>query len=712
MNIIFEEVGWINFLSYGNYETKVNLNSSTVNLFVGTNGAGKSVFSDALCFVLFGKAYRKINKGDLVNRFNKKNCQTWCNFKKGNDQYKVIRTIKPDSFKIYRNGEEQDQIDMRVQQEYFEKHILGFDYNVFSQLVLLGTSYHTPYMRLKADQKRDMLEQLFDLEILVKMKEINKEQAKKKKIELSTKESEKEMASTLYDRINEEIQRIKQVNKENLKKYEDERMRIDIYEKESKEKINILIKESDVKISELEKKLKAMPSNTENEAELLDIKKKLDKVEDDVNSLKLEILNLEQFQKRLDEIKEKQIQANSKSQKEKSDIEHASEREIMQCDNEILSIEKEIRKLKNQITYLQNNESCEYCGNKTTEKQRDEKIETFESYITDHLQTIEVFKTRKIEATIRLNNELEAVEKSHSTVVESLTNEKNVILEEVTTEKKRIESANEKIEQKKSEYFKTIKQFKEDITKLQLKIREVETIKNSVETDIRSEKQNNQNLLDKLSSIGNEVEKARQAADNLKNIISYEKQLEELKTKAEELDKIDKGMVTLKLSLMYMDWADKLLSESGIRTSIIGKYLEMLNKATEQWLSFFNAQYHIEFNEKMETSIYIRKGEYIDYESFSGGERQRIDMAIMFTFMTFSKMKSGVSINTMLFDEVLDSSLDEVGIDDLFTALDRMAKNGSTINIISHRPTNLDRFQNIYKVFKTNNLLSKITKEA
>ena len=174
--IIFETVRWKNFLSTGNNFTEINLNKSPNTLIIGNNGAGKSTILDALCFGLFGKPFRKINKPQLLNSINQQQCVVEIEFTIGQKKYKVIRGIKPNVFEVYCNGVLADQ-DSKAKdyQDYLEKFILKINYKSFTQVVILGSASFIPFMQLSPADRRSIIEDLLDIQIFSSMNGLVKE---------------------------------------------------------------------------------------------------------------------------------------------------------------------------------------------------------------------------------------------------------------------------------------------------------------------------------------------------------------------------------------------------------------------------------------------------------------------------------------------------------------------------------------------------------
>ena len=197
--ILFETIRWKNFLSTGNQFTEVNFQEHNTTLIVGTNGAGKSTILDALTFSLFGKPFRKINKPQLVNTINEKDCRVEVEFSIGSTKWKVIRGIKPNIFEIWRNDALLDQASASAdQQKWLEQNVLKMNYKSFTQIVILGSSTFVPFMQLSAANRREVIEDLLDIKIFSSMNVVIKEKIRQLKEEIKTLELKKE---NLLDKV-------------------------------------------------------------------------------------------------------------------------------------------------------------------------------------------------------------------------------------------------------------------------------------------------------------------------------------------------------------------------------------------------------------------------------------------------------------------------------------------------------------------------------
>jgi DNA repair exonuclease SbcCD ATPase subunit len=188
--IIFKSILWKNFLSTGNSANKVCLNRTSTTLIIGKNGEGKSTILDALCFSLFGKPFRNINKPQLVNSINQKNCLVEIEFSISGSEYKIIRGIKPTVFEIYQNGQLINQdAAAKDYQKILEQQILKLNYKTFTQVVILGSASFVPFMQLPSHTRREVIEDILDIRVFSIMNTILKEKMQETKDEINSTES-------------------------------------------------------------------------------------------------------------------------------------------------------------------------------------------------------------------------------------------------------------------------------------------------------------------------------------------------------------------------------------------------------------------------------------------------------------------------------------------------------------------------------------------
>ncbi len=228
--ITFKKIKWKNFLSTGNNWTEVDFQKNHTNLIIGTNGAGKSTILDALTFVLFNKAFRKINKNQLINTTNEKDCLVEIEFSVNSRNYLVRRGIKPNVFDIEVNGKQlHKESDDRLNQKILEENILKVNYKSFTQIVILGSSTFVPFMQLTTANRREVIEDLLDIRIFSAMNALIKEKIRLQKDEIKSLQLKKE---NLKDKVEMQKSFIEELenrgnaninaNKEKITKLDDE----------------------------------------------------------------------------------------------------------------------------------------------------------------------------------------------------------------------------------------------------------------------------------------------------------------------------------------------------------------------------------------------------------------------------------------------------------------------------------------------------------
>ena len=216
--ILFEKIRWKNFLSTGNQYSELIFNKNTTTLILGANGSGKSTVLDALTFSLFGKPFRRINKPQLINSTNEKDCRVEVEFSLNGTDWKVARGIKPGVFEIHRNGTILDQFSHAGdQQKWLEQNVIKMNYKSFTQIVILGSSTFVPFMQLTATNRREVIEDLLDIKIFSSMNNLIKDKIRSVKEEVKTLELRKESLNDKVSMQERFIDEVETRGKENIK---------------------------------------------------------------------------------------------------------------------------------------------------------------------------------------------------------------------------------------------------------------------------------------------------------------------------------------------------------------------------------------------------------------------------------------------------------------------------------------------------------------
>jgi len=273
--INFEKVKWKNFLSTGNYFNEVSLDTHNVTVVSGKNGHGKSTMLDALCYCLFNKGFRNIPKGNFINSINGRELLVEVEFSIGKKKYLVRRGSKPNVFEIEVDGKMLDQVaNVRDQQSYLEKNILRLNWKAFTQVVVLGSAAHVPFMQLKTVDRREIVEELLDLQVFSQMKNILSDRVNALKENILQIDGEISVLSTQIELEKKYMERSKEdvsVRVEGYKKDIEETLCLIEEERKSITKIGIEASEIDIKTLQSD-----ITTNQKKLYGLSDIKSKLE----------------------------------------------------------------------------------------------------------------------------------------------------------------------------------------------------------------------------------------------------------------------------------------------------------------------------------------------------------------------------------------------------------------------------------------------------
>jgi DNA repair exonuclease SbcCD ATPase subunit len=565
--IYFRKVKYRNFLSSGDQFTEVQLDSSKTTLVVGQNGAGKSTMLDAISFALFGRAHRNINKPQLVNSINNKQCLVEVEFDVGRNHYKVVRGIKPVKFEIYSNNTLMNQNSHNKEyQKVLEQNILKLTHKTFHQVVVLGSSSFTPFMQLSSMQRRDVIEDLLDIGVFSKMNMLLKEKIAVLKERINQTEHQIEINDTKTDSQKKYIRDISRIN-------EDARQQKESSIEESQKEIEELVLSS----SESQESSAALES---------EYRPLLEKEKDD--SLKLSGF--------------------------KTDI------------------DSKIRALVKEAKFYEKNETCPTCEQDIEDSLKQSKLSMAQSKANE------------------LQNGLAEVEDA-------------------------IKSSNERREDLSIHLEKAL----ELSQSVMINNRQIETLRKTIDTT-RAE-------IELLSNSESDLAKANEDFDKLKS----------------EFYSLNGDLSNFRDQYSYHSVISEMLKDTGIKTKIIKQYLPVMNTLVNQYLQILDFYVHFDLDESFTETIRSRHRDAFSYDSFSEGEKQRIDLSLLFTWRQIARMKNSISTNLLMLDETFDSSLDESGIENLIKIIHTLGED-TNVFIISHKGEILDgKFENKIEFVKDKN---------
>mgnify|MGYP001220296607 CR=1 FL=1 len=571
--VVFKKITWQNFLSTGNAANTVVLDSSPSTLIVGKNGEGKSTILDALCFSLFGKPFRNINKPQLVNSINGKGCRVEIEFEIGSNSYRVVRGIKPNIFEIYHNGNLVNQDSaLKDYQNVLEQQILKLNYKTFVQVVILGSASFVPFMQLTPQARRDVIEDILDIKIFSTMNVVLKEKIQKTKDEMQLVESD---ISTARARV-EAQQKLISVLQSNRD--------------EAVESLNLKIDENLQKIQENQDIIAAKQS---------DVKKLREK--------------LAKYSKFSEELQTANAMVHSKKAKSSQ--------------------------LSETIEFFESNDSCPSC--------------------------------------------LQGIPHDHKSSVVS------TLKEQLSTNDSHVK----------------------DITKAVQKIKEKIEVANSINSeigDLNVEISGINSIISTLTRVNNDYIKERTKLSANTGDIGAEKDM--LKVYAADVISLIEKKTKLSETRAMQDVASALLKDGGIKTKIIEKYLPVINGLINKYLQQMDFYVYFELDESFNETIKSRHRDTFSYSSFSEGEKQKIDVALLFTWRQVARMKNSVNTNLLLMDEIFDSSLDANSTELLMSLMSNFDDN-QNIFVISHKNESLlDKFSRTLTLEKKNDFSNIVEK--
>lgn len=566
--VTFGKLTGKNILSFGSGGFEVDLSSHGMTLVEGANGHGKSTILEALTYCLFGKPYRKIKLGQLINSINGKALLTTLEFSCASDSYLIKRGQKPSVFEIYKNGELIPE-DSAVgdYQKFLETKVLGFSYKTFKQARVIGSASYTQFMSLTTEQRRALIEDILDVNIYSKM-------GQKAKDEFSALKKSLDLVSSSLDQKKAELNRL-------------ERLLAEMQEAEDRKK------------NDLSREVEENAKKTEVQKEKLKI------LQNELDELCAQITELE----------------NLKSS-------------VWKNTNELGNKTEAIKKFEKHLSFFDSNSVCPTC--------------------TQEIQT-----SHKEEIRERTNAEIQSEKKAAFGIFTSLKTQK--------AELKNLEEIANQVPGKNREISNVNSQ-------LSSLAAEAQGLKRQMEASPDSQK-----VIDQIKEV---------QAENFK--------LVEKKAEIQE-------------EFSYLQEIINMLKDTGIKACTIREYVPLINSLLNQYLSAFGLFVDFQLDENFDEKILSRHRDDFSYYSFSEGEKQRIDLSILFTWMEISKRKNSVACNILFFDETLDSSLDSDSIQNFLEML--RGKEDCNTFIISHRGADPMYFDRVLKVKKKSDGFSRLEEE-
>jgi len=694
-----------NFKSYGDNEVTITLEDNVARLFIGKNGSGKSTIMDSIIWCLYGRSLCSVD--EVINRRINKNCKVEFIFKVQKDIFSIIRYRKHDEHKnkilIFRNNKNISPLRAKEAQELINE-VIGITYDAMISSIIFSSELYSSFMRARGADRLKVFENVLSMKAINKWSDTTKDLRKPITESIELLENKKDQIEVGIDTLNKNLEDYRTKVKNNLNSLKKERELL-LEEIESiKATINEL-KEID-HVSELDKSSEYERITTHNKNIDTQVESEEGKLKDinellkDIQTLKLSITDLEKVSIDKELIK---IKKYNETKQFNEDI----EKQILEIKNKIInsqSIEvrikeliKEQNRIASELEDIQMNE-CPTCGQKISDDKmvslEKEKMVEYGKYRSEcddlEKKLKEVDKDNKI-----LEENIKQLKKQLKELPENSNYEEEFLRKatsKISEAKIKISSLESEVEQKDN-YNKEITQRIKDLVskKIDKLIDEpkytTEFLKNLKEEIEKTKKA----LADEKERLNVVDEKAQSTYDK-----SYVEEINKKINALRQGHKKNLSDITKKKSKdLYYDVLLMLFSnrDSGIKRKIIGKMINLFNREINRYLPlFFDYEVELTFDKNLIELLKI-DGEEVSFNTFSSGEKARLEFAVAFSLFMLVKSFFSSFIGFVVFDEVLDGALDKEGLKIIFSVVENLSEHNSIV-IISHNESLKEYFKN------------------
>jgi len=693
--ILFQDVTPRNFMSFGDTPIAFKLDRSPTTLITGNNGAGKSSIAEAVCFALFGKSFRGINKPDLINTTNQKGSEVAIRFLKNADQYVVVRGQKPAKFTITKNGEDlKEDASVKDFQEVLEG-ILGFDYNTFIKTVLIGHANYRPFLQLTLPERRQFVDVMLNVGIYTTMATLHKVRVANWKTERQTLDVRLDTARSFLDSANRAYARVAAMGDEKVKQLEAS------LEAAVSAHAEIVVPD-EVQFSP--KYPQAKTEKTAAEHHITDqnnlltrartLKESIVRTENRIEHLRAEFDAIEIPKKLLYILK-----ANGAKERVR-DI----DAELDVITKSKANLKAAMMTLNERIKFFEQHDTCEVCEQGIQHDHKQSIIDTAREAarpLVNQYRSLEAeetgLKTERdaLKAAIAEDEEQQQKVKERDQLIQRKEEAKERARESVLSAERELTALKSEVIDE-DECRKAIQHFTALKEAAEAQIEEDRQAK--AEVDLANEKR--QGVLQKKQFAQRDIDriKGEIAAAKETDLSQFLAEIEKGQTQVAALEVDDAELNERK---RVLDACTELLKDSGIKASLVKIYIPTLNNLVNEYLESMGAQYKIELDENFNDVIKGRYKDEFSYKSLSQGERQRCDLATTIACIKVAQLCSGIETNLLILDEVGDSSMDYDGIEALFQIIER-AYSDKNVFFVSHRVEMQDKCRALIRLTKSN----------
>lgn len=621
MNIV-THIKYQNFLAAGNVPIDVDLSTHPTTLVIGVNGAGKSTLHEAICFGWFGKPLRKINKPALVNWINGRDCLVELDWTVPNGTaYKVRRGIKPNIFEILKNGVlEPIPSNLDDYQAHLER-IIKLNYKSFMQVVVLGGSSYVPFMRLTTSARRDIIEDLLDIEVFSAMNVLVKEDVSELKGSL-------EKNTTSRTLLDQQVGMAKEFEDHLVEDTKQRVAEIDVALTQTTGAITTLMAQRDAYVVAL---------------------KPFDAVKETVKTTRAKVTEYEQTLNKLHAKTDKETAKTLNTLQGQRDAE---------AESLLVELRGRQKRDAKERSFYTDHDECPTCEQGITEDFKTKRFITLDE--ADRATTYALSECQRR-------------------------------LDEFTTKKAAdIATGEAKLAAFETAKTEAIAQCKGLITKHRNAQEAAETTLDAATTI-----QANINGVDAKLPLHRrrvkELEQERVKVLTPKLIVARV----DVDALVKQLAGLTDEFAVLSKQRVVFDAAAMLLKDNGIKTRLIKHYLPIINKFINSYLSAMNFPIAFTFDDEFEEHIRTHFGDSFAYESFSDGEKKRIDLALLLTWRALARLKNSAACSLLILDEVFDSSLDLAGMEEFLKIIHGLEAD-ARVFVMSHRVDQMiDKFSNV-----------------
>lgn len=662
--IRFNSISYRNILSVGQAPITLTLGSSRLTALHGPSGSGKSLFLDALSFALFGRAFRDINKSDLINTMNGKGLLVEVAFSVGTDSYKVTRGLKPSVFEIQYNGTVLNQEShAKDQQKFLEDQVLKMNWKIFTHVVVLGAANYTPFMRLKPNERKKMVENILGIDVFSTMNGVAR-------TKISDETIHYKALADKRDTLVGQIRYLEHQQEEFQQKVNDEIRQLTqklILIRDQKKEIDLLILGK-------EQELDVLVSSFDPRVEISEFSETF----------------TEQFTDEFGEEFTESFVERDPAEFDPTDL--VTSRAAKLADLKVLK--SKVDEASSQLAFLEEHDTCHTCSQCIDEEFKARS----KSQLAEQIQAAK-------EAMANTEGEIAWIR----TQAEALQTEKNAYIQSLelyTARKAEFESRKRSFEDRRRKFEDRRRAFEARRRDHEEKVKEASVLVEAKRKDfdrlLDVQRKELEGHRSRITALLTEAKLVKEAIEEKKTnpLLDNGPEIARLQI---ELGSIESAINTSAKRLKLLRDAQSVIKDDGVKSEIMKRYVPTLNRYINLYLSKMGLFVSFELDSEFNDTIRSRHRDVLSYANYSEGERQRLDLAVLLAWRHLAQAQSAVNTNLLVLDEVLDSYLDQGTTETILGLLKGDEFQAFNIFIISHKDGLSESFDQTLHFQKRNN---------